>query len=395
MWIGKRPKSAIVNTKLIGPVTYSLTQRHDFLSFLFSSEIPYGRPLHQAILATVPTDSPQVQRAVEIITLACAQQNGRMNNNGSNQFVLGDKNIDSNHDSSSSNSFSKPSEDSSNNNRNQLMVHPLQRLTGEECRCEIKVSRHAQHALIAVIRDVTERYRRFEAEQRAHTETVQRQRDAQAVNRFTRHEVKNGLLAGIELCDSLRNTFEGMEQNLLERKRGRMEVEAAALADTERSRSIIGEMDKMLHEVLDTVLAEAMARDVIHEVYRPRLERLDVKGLLSSCNYGLGTLERFPLKPIGDVPYLLMDPQLLRYIHRNAFSNACKYGKPNGVVLTTVEFDQTSNMFEMKVINEPGRCHDDCKLNVHVGWIIKLPRLNFSPHLSFFVDSGGYGVNGK
>jgi len=29
------------------------------------------------------------------------------------------------------------------------------------------------------------------------------------------------------------------------------------------------------------------------------------------------------------------------------------------VVLTTVEFDPASNMFEMKVMNEPGRCHDD------------------------------------
>jgi hypothetical protein len=30
------------------------------------------------------------------------------------------------------------------------------------------------------------------------------------VNRFTRHEVKNGLLAGIELCGSLRSVLEGL-----------------------------------------------------------------------------------------------------------------------------------------------------------------------------------------
>jgi phage terminase small subunit len=58
-----------------------------------------------------------------------------------------------------------------------------------------------------VVRDVTERYRRFEAERRS-AESLARQQDAQAINRFTRHEVKNGLLAGIELCDSLHEFVE-------------------------------------------------------------------------------------------------------------------------------------------------------------------------------------------
>jgi hypothetical protein len=35
-------------------------------------------------------------------------------------------------------------------------------------------------------------------------------------------------------------------------------------------------LDRLLHEVLETVLAEAMARDVIVTVYKPRAESLDV-----------------------------------------------------------------------------------------------------------------------
>jgi hypothetical protein len=37
---------------------------------------------------------------------------------------------------------------------------------------------------------------------------LHKQRDAQTVNSFTRHDVKNGLLAGIELCGSLRSVLE-------------------------------------------------------------------------------------------------------------------------------------------------------------------------------------------
>ena len=318
-------------------------------------------------MAPVPTSSPEVQRALEILAVVCCCR----------------------FPSDQSDSVGSESEDDDDADKciSPLMVHPFKRVTGEDCQVEIKISPHGllnelsngsdltiqrkrrtsyrniaknddhSAALIAVIRDVTERYRRFEAEKRAHSETMQRQRDAQAVNRFTRHEVKNGLLAGIELCDSMRSSFEAIEKCLQRQKK----VDKEALENADKSRRIMQEMDNMLHEVLDTVLAEAMARDVIHEVYQPRVEALDVKGLLISSNTGIGTSDRFPLELTGDMPYLLLDPQLLRYIHRNAFSNACKYGKADGKVLTIVEYDEARRMLEMKVINEPGKGHQECK----------------------------------
>ena len=63
------------------------------------------------------------------------------------------------------------------------------------------------------------------------------------------------------------------------------------------------------------------------------------------------------------LPYVLMDAQLLRYIHRNAFSNACKYGKSGGKVLTIVDYNESKRLLEMRVVNEPGRGHDEREFN--------------------------------
>jgi len=58
-------------------------------------------------------------------------------------------------------------------------------------RCEAKVTRLEENALVIVVRDISERFRRFEAEKKVVHETTAREKDAEA-NRFTRHEVKNG-----------------------------------------------------------------------------------------------------------------------------------------------------------------------------------------------------------
>merc|ERR1712176_248670 len=82
-----------------------------------------------------------------------------------------------------------------------LLMHDLVQQQGN-IRCEAKVMRMEKNALVIVVRDISERFRLFEAEKKVISETTARQKDAEA-NRFTRHEVKNGLLAAIGLCDSL------------------------------------------------------------------------------------------------------------------------------------------------------------------------------------------------
>jgi hypothetical protein len=111
-------------------------------------------------------------------------------------------------------------------------------------------------------------------------------------NRFVRHEIKNGLLAGIELCDSLRNQIDSIANAYRTQKqvlstmiksnslpdlldgssrstfsvddsnRSILEEDAAA-ADINTSRNRVSDLDLLLHEVLETVLHEAMARDVV------------------------------------------------------------------------------------------------------------------------------------
>jgi hypothetical protein len=61
----------------------------------------------------------------------------------------------------------------------------MHQVDGEDLSCELKVSASMDNARIVVVRDVTERYRRFEAERR-NTESLARQQDAQAINRAQR-----------------------------------------------------------------------------------------------------------------------------------------------------------------------------------------------------------------
>lgn len=123
------------------------------------------------------------------------------------------------------------------------------------------------------------------------------------------------------------------------------------------TKKCINDLDNLLHEVLDTVLAEAMAREVIHEVYRPRLERVDIKGTVTASAWGVGRDRRFPLTVDADMPYLMLDPQLVKYVHRNAISNACKYGKPDGIVTTNLRYDKKTQVLRLEVVNEPGPGH--------------------------------------
>ena len=53
-----------------------------------------------------------------------------------------------------------------------------------------------------------------------------------------------------------------------------------------------------------------------------------------------------------------MDPQLLRYIHRNAVSNACKYGKLGGTISTEINYDEKTQVLSIDIINLPGPHHD-------------------------------------
>jgi len=293
-----------------------------------------------------------------------------------------------------------------------LLMHDLTKRDGyakQQIRCEANVTRMEENSLIIVVRDISERFRRFEAEKKMVSETTARLKD-EAANRFTKHEVKNGLLAAIGLCDSLReataaaaaattaaNNITNNIGLLREEKRASFTTSSfasRAIALREESRaSFMFELDKTLHEILDTVMAEAMARDVIHEVYEPKLERVDVVKLLNSTMNTAASEVSFKRFPLSCDPELLpdyaLDPQLLKFIHRNAISNACKYGERGGNVVTEVKWHREKKSMEMKVINLPGKKHGEI---LELG-SDKASELIFSPGIRLDVHKSG--ANGK
>ncbi len=301
-----------------------------------------------------------------------------------------------------------------------LLMHDLTRARGSimKIRCEANITRMEENALVLVMRDISERFRRFEAEKKVISETTARLKDA-AANRFTRHEVKNGLLSAIALCDSLQESVNDLERQLLEKDKSKLqETESPSEndgADVKEDASatitdIIGtdygrrkssergltapagesptqrflfELDKTLYEILDTILAEAMARDVIHEVYEPNLERVNVPKVLSeSMNLSISSNTRFPINASPEtLPDFGLDTQLLKYIHRNAISNACKYGKKGGVVKTNVHWDRENGELKMDVINLPGDNHAEIlKLGELAKEVVFSPRRRLTIH---------------
>ncbi|KAL7565390.1 hypothetical protein ACA910_003584 [Epithemia clementina (nom. ined.)] len=304
------------------------------------------------------------------------------------------------------------------------------------CLCELKVSQKSPDSLVAIVRDMTERDRRFAAEQ-AHAQAVARQKDAQTANRFVRHEIKNRLLSGIELCHGLQQSLKHVvgelhygtqpqaaeaaaasnsrnEPNVvvatsfsasLNNRKDSDDTALTALLQQQQQQQqqqrkqqdrieqlimhpsltkmagLIGQVDRVLHEILDTVMADALARDVMHDCYEPSPKPTDLVALLKSSCSRIGE-PRFPLylytsytggggggtthtTTTTAFPKLLLDGSLLRFIHRNAISNAIKYGKQQlgGMIATIVHYDDDSQRLTIKVMNEPGRGHEKLMQN--------------------------------
>lgn len=138
--------------------------------------------------------------------------------------------------------------------------------SGARTKFEVKVTRLDEHAIVVVVRDVSERYRRFEAEKRFVIETTARQKDAEA-NRFTRHEVKNGILAAIEICSNIREQISA-DFNKLQTSGSQAIATDRAFSEESMSARVesITELDMTLHEVLDIVLAETVRLSTLYAI---------------------------------------------------------------------------------------------------------------------------------
>jgi hypothetical protein len=102
-----------------------------------------------------------------------------------------------------------------------------------------------------------------------------------------------------------------------------------------------------------------MARDVIHEMYVPHVERINVDSILEQTRSFGANKSQFSYHSIpSPMPVILSDRGLFKCIHGNIVRNALKYGMPGGKVTTEAKYDDETGIFEMKIINLPGHNHD-------------------------------------
>ena len=234
------------------------------------------------------------------------------------------------------------------------LLQSIRRQNGDIAFCEAKVTRLGPQRIVMVVRDVTERTYRHEAEKRFVAESTARKMDA-AANRFTRHEVKNGLLSAIGLCDTLMEKHEQSKVQVVEvPKRG-----SQLMPDDEPITARISELDKTLTDTLNTVLSEAMARELVHDAYVSKPENVNVDTLLRLSTSRFSSHYSFQFECVPRcLPVIIIDPHLLHCIHRNAVSNACKYGAREGNVVTRVFLDESACVLTVQVTNKAGAEHD-------------------------------------
>lgn len=201
-------------------------------------------------------------------------------------------------------------------------------------------------SLVVVVRDVTDRIERQQAEKEAIYLAAARERDEEA-NRFTRHEVKTSVIGALKQVDSIRSYHEESSG-------------ASGALDCGRAfETMLDDLQSGLSQTLEVVLSQAMAREVVHGVYVARTVPIKIDEVLRlrRSDKTRDGKEAFPCRLSPSVlPIVDLDPRLLTYIHRNAVSNACKYGKPGGPVMTEVNLE--NHVLTLRVINEPGDGHE-------------------------------------
>jgi len=102
-----------------------------------------------------------------------------------------------------------------------------------------------------------------------------------------------------------------------------------------------------------------MARDVIHEMYVPQVERINVDYILEQTrSFGANNSQFLYHSIPSPMPVILSDRGLFKCIHGNIVRNALKYGMPGGKITTEAKYDDETGIFEMKIINLPGPNHD-------------------------------------
>jgi hypothetical protein len=194
---------------------------------------------------------------------------------------------------------------------------------------------------LSVTRDITDRLKRHEAEKALAIQTTARKKDAEA-NSFIRHEVKNGLFSAIGQVDSIKEMYVSA-------------IKDDDVYSVDFHSDVVNRFSEIAYDLdgtLQTVLSEAMAKDIMNDEYIARKEKVNIGDLINRIK---GERYKWFLNP-KEIPNILSDGQLLFYIIRNALSNANKYGKEWADIKITISIINTKLIINIE--NEPGPNHD-------------------------------------
>jgi hypothetical protein len=134
-----------------------------------------------------------------------------------------------------------------------------------EVSCEVHISLLEGRSCVLTLRDISERLNRFQVEKQLVAEMTSRKKDEQA-NRFTRHEVKNALLAALSILDQLKDLMQRFGF-LPKSNSGSFNTlgfgeDSSASTQARECQVPFNDLEETLKDVMDTILDEAMAREV-------------------------------------------------------------------------------------------------------------------------------------
>ena len=131
--------------------------------------------------------------------------------------------------------------------------------------CEVKIRKLERPCvLVMIIRDISERVRLHTVEQQVMIQEVERRKDIEAT-RFTRHEVKNGILDAQAQLSSLKENFADFCKKGL--------IDTSVRTDLQHQCKQISER---LAKTLETVAGNMVAKDIVNDLYVPRKEIMNV-----------------------------------------------------------------------------------------------------------------------
>ena len=179
---------------------------------------------------------------------------------------------------------------------NKLFEWRLCQKEGKYIPVETGISKFSDGKELAITRDLTDRKAKEEAEKNYAVQTMARKKDEDA-NNLIRHEFKNGIIGLSGLVNGIIDIInQGFRDGTIGSKDYAMDI-------LTRLKNIMDELEN----TLNMLMAEAMAKELVNNMYKARNEVVDLEKLFARIKETQFKLDFMPY----NFPKLLTDQQLL------------------------------------------------------------------------------------